>query len=78
MKILVVDDHVLIRQATHGMLRKIRRDAVVLEAPTADEALRTLSAETESGWFYSISRFPTAMASLFLPKCGENFPPSGW
>jgi DNA-binding NarL/FixJ family response regulator len=32
MKILVVDDHALIRDALHGVLNKLTRDAVVLEA----------------------------------------------
>jgi DNA-binding NarL/FixJ family response regulator len=43
MKILVVDDHVLIRQAMHGVLKKLRREAVVLEAADSDKAMRTLA-----------------------------------
>ena len=39
MKILVVDDHVLIRQAMHGMLKKLRRDALVLEACSSEKAM---------------------------------------
>ncbi len=38
MKFLVVDDHVLIRQAMHGVLRKLKRDAVIVEAPTWEAA----------------------------------------
>jgi len=43
MKILVVDDHVLIRQAMHGMLRKLRRDALVLEAPSSSKAMQVIA-----------------------------------
>jgi DNA-binding NarL/FixJ family response regulator len=43
MKILVVDDHVLIRQAMHGMLKKLRRDAVVLEAPNCEKAMQVIA-----------------------------------
>jgi DNA-binding NarL/FixJ family response regulator len=43
MKILVVDDHVLIRQAMHGMLKKLRRDVVVLEAPTSERAMQLVA-----------------------------------
>ena len=43
MKILVVDDHVLIRQAMHGMLRKLRRDAIVLEAPSSAKAMQVIA-----------------------------------
>jgi DNA-binding NarL/FixJ family response regulator len=32
MKFLIIDDHVLIRQAMHGVLKKLRRDAIILEA----------------------------------------------
>ena len=32
MKILVVDDHVLIREALRGVLRDLRPEAIVLEA----------------------------------------------
>jgi DNA-binding NarL/FixJ family response regulator len=38
MKFLVVDDHVLIRQAMHGVLKKLKRDAVIVEAPTWEAA----------------------------------------
>ena len=43
MKILVVDDHVLIRQAMHGMLKKLRRDVVVLEAATSERAMQLVA-----------------------------------
>ena len=42
MKILVVDDHVLIRQAMHGMLRRLRRDATVLEASNSEGAMQVI------------------------------------
>lgn len=43
MKILVVDDHVLIREALHGVLRELKGDSVViLDAATSGEALRQL------------------------------------
>jgi DNA-binding NarL/FixJ family response regulator len=43
MKILVIDDHVLIRQAMQGVLKKLRRDAVVLEAPNYKQALQVIA-----------------------------------
>lgn len=42
MKILLIDDHVLIRQAMHGVLKKLRRDAVVFEAMNSAEAMARL------------------------------------
>ena len=32
MKVLIVDDHVLIREAMRGVITELQRDAVVLEA----------------------------------------------
>lgn len=43
MKILVVDDHVLIREALRGVLRELKGETtVILEAPESSEALRQL------------------------------------
>jgi DNA-binding NarL/FixJ family response regulator len=39
MKILVIDDHVLIRQAMQGVVRKLKRGAVVLDSPSYERAL---------------------------------------
>jgi DNA-binding NarL/FixJ family response regulator len=46
MKILVVDDHQLIREALRGVLKELRRDAVILEAPNAAQAEQII---TEQG-----------------------------
>ena len=43
MKILVIDDHVLIRQAMHGVLKKLRRDAVVLDASNSQQAMQIIA-----------------------------------
>jgi DNA-binding NarL/FixJ family response regulator len=40
MKILVVDDHVLIREALRGVLKELKRDADVVEAPNCAQAMR--------------------------------------
>jgi DNA-binding NarL/FixJ family response regulator len=44
MKILVIDDHVLIREALRGVLKELKGEAaVVIEAPDAREALRQIA-----------------------------------
>lgn len=48
MKFLVVDDHALIREAMHGVLRHLRADAVVTEAADARGALAALQAEPDT------------------------------
>lgn len=48
MKVLVVDDHVLIREALRGVLRELKGEAtVILEARESDEALRQLERQSD-------------------------------
>lgn len=47
MKILVVDDHQLIREALRGVLKELRRDAVVLEAPNAAQAEQIIAEQAD-------------------------------
>lgn len=39
MKILIIDDHVLIREALHRVLRELKADVTVDEAATSRQAL---------------------------------------
>ena len=47
MKILVVDDHALIREALHGVLRKLTRDAVILEASSCAQTMETVASHPD-------------------------------
>ena len=47
MKILIVDDHVLIRQAMQGVLRKLRRDAIVLDASNCEQAMQIIASHSD-------------------------------
>src|SRR5215475_4769736 len=47
MKILVVDDHVLIRDALRGVLKELKNDAVVLEAGDCRQAMETIAAQAD-------------------------------
>jgi DNA-binding NarL/FixJ family response regulator len=47
MKILVVDDHVLIREALHSVFLELQSDATVLEASDCDSTLRTIEQNTD-------------------------------
>jgi DNA-binding NarL/FixJ family response regulator len=42
MKILVVDDHILIREALRGVLKELRSDAVVLEASDGGQGMQLM------------------------------------
>jgi DNA-binding NarL/FixJ family response regulator len=47
MKILVVDDHALIREALGSVLKELRRDANVLEASTCHQAMQLIEAHPD-------------------------------
>jgi DNA-binding NarL/FixJ family response regulator len=60
MKILVIDDHALIRQAMQGVLKKVRRDAILLEAPNSKEAMQIIAAQPD---------IDLILLDLTLPDC---------
>lgn len=60
MKILVIDDHVLIRQAMSGVLKKLKRDSTVLNAGTYQEAAKVMLDHPDIG---------LVLLDLTLPDC---------
>jgi DNA-binding NarL/FixJ family response regulator len=47
MKILVVDDHALIREALHGVLKKLARDAVILDASNCAQTVEAVASHPD-------------------------------
>src|SRR5262249_7952975 len=47
MKILVVDDHALIREALQGVLKKLTRDAVILEASNCVQTMEAVASHPD-------------------------------
>lgn len=47
MKFLLIDDHVLIREALRGVLKELRRDAAILEAANCRQAERLVEEHTD-------------------------------
>ena len=74
MKILLIDDHVLIRQATQGVLRKLRRDAVVLEAGNSAEAMQTLAQNPDTGLILLDLALPDRDGFDVLAELRERYP----
>jgi DNA-binding NarL/FixJ family response regulator len=48
MKILVIDDHHLIREALRGVLKQLRRDAVILESSNAAQGINLIAQHTDT------------------------------
>jgi Response regulator containing a CheY-like receiver domain and an HTH DNA-binding domain len=74
MKILVVDDHVLIRQAMHGMLKKLRRDIVVLEASTSEKAMQVIAEDPDVSLILLDLTLPDRDGFSVLAELRERYP----
>jgi DNA-binding NarL/FixJ family response regulator len=74
MKILVVDDHVLIRQAMHGMLKKLRRDVNVLEASNSERAMQVIAENPDVGLILLDLSLPDRDGFSVLADLRDRFP----
>jgi DNA-binding NarL/FixJ family response regulator len=74
MKILVVDDHVLIRQALHGVLKKLRRDAVLFEAPNSESAMQILTENPDLRLILLDLNLPDRDGFSVLSEIRERYP----
>jgi DNA-binding NarL/FixJ family response regulator len=74
MKIIVIDDHVLIRQAMHGVLKKLRRDSVVLEAANYQQAQQLFSNNPDIGLILLDLTLPDRDGFSVLVELRERYP----
>jgi DNA-binding NarL/FixJ family response regulator len=74
MKILVIDDHVLIRQAMQGVLKKLRRDAVVLEAPNCEQAMQIIANHPDISLILLDLTLPDRDGFSVLAELRERYP----
>lgn len=74
MKILVIDDHALIRQAMAGVLKKLRRDVVLLEAPNYAEAMARLAANADTDLILLDLTLPDSDGFNVLAELRERYP----
>ena len=74
MKILVIDDHVLIRQAMQGVLKKLRRDAVVLEAPNCGKAMQVMADSPDVSLILLDLTLPDCNGFAFLAELRNRYP----
>jgi DNA-binding NarL/FixJ family response regulator len=74
MKILVVDDHVLIRESLRGVLKELRPDAVVLEAADSRRATELVEAHADIGLVLLDLTLPDADGFSMLAALREGYP----
>src|SRR5262245_14569340 len=74
MKILVVDDHVLIREALRGVLKEIKDDAVVLEASDWQQATQLIEERPDLNLILLDLMLPDGRGLGMLADLRERYP----
>jgi len=73
-EILVVDDHVLIREALRGVLKEVRADATVFEASSCDQAMRVIALHPGLDLILLDLNLPDRDGFSALVELGESYP----
>jgi DNA-binding NarL/FixJ family response regulator len=74
MKVLVVDDHVLIREALRGVLKELRSDAVILEGSDSRQAMQFIAENDDIGLILLDLDLPDRDGFLTLAELRERYP----
>jgi len=73
-KILVVDDHVLIREALRGVLKEVKGDAIVLEASNCSQAMEVIAQHPDLDLILLDLNLPDRDGFSVLAELGERYP----
>jgi len=74
MPILVVDDHVLIRDALCGVLGELRPEAIVLQAPDCRQAMRLIAEHSDLELVVLDLGLPDADGFVMLKELRDRYP----
>lgn len=74
MKMLIVDDHALIRDALRGVLAALQSDAIILEASRSDEALEIAAADAAIDLVLLDLGLPDSNGFTTLAELRERYP----
>jgi DNA-binding NarL/FixJ family response regulator len=74
MQILVVDDHPLIHEGLHGVLRKLKRDAVVLDASNFAQAIELIASHPDIDLILFDLLLPDRDGFSALAELRERYP----
>ncbi len=74
MKALLIDDHALIRDALRRIVKELRRDAAVLEASSAAEALEIIADHPDIGFIFLDLGLPDRDGFSLLAELREHKP----
>jgi DNA-binding NarL/FixJ family response regulator len=73
-EILVVDDHVLIREALRGVLKEVRGDATLLEASSCSQAMKVIAEHPNLDLILLDLNLPDRDGFSVLTELGERYP----
>jgi DNA-binding NarL/FixJ family response regulator len=74
MKILIVDDHALIRDALQGVLKKLKRGAVVLEASDSRQAMEAVAEHADIKLIMLDLNLPDRHGFSLLAELRQRYP----
>jgi DNA-binding NarL/FixJ family response regulator len=74
MKILIIDDHALIRDALQGVLKKLKRGTVVLEAADSRSAMQLIESEPDINLILLDLTLPDRDGFSVLAELRERYP----
>jgi DNA-binding NarL/FixJ family response regulator len=74
MKILLIDDHVLIREALRGVLKELKGDATLFEATDCRQAMRVVEEHPDLGLILLDINLPDRDGFDLLPDLRHNHP----
>jgi DNA-binding NarL/FixJ family response regulator len=74
MKILVVDDHVLIREALRGVLKELKDDATIIEAPDSRRAMQCVEENPDLELILLDLNLPDSSGFDVLAELRERYP----
>jgi DNA-binding NarL/FixJ family response regulator len=74
MKVLVIDDHVLIREALRGVLKELNDDAVIIEASDCRQAMRLIHEHPDIGLILLDLNLPDRNGFEVLADLRERHP----
>jgi DNA-binding NarL/FixJ family response regulator len=74
MKILVVDDHLLIREALRGVLKELKSDATIVEAPDSRQAMARIEQHPDLELILLDLNLPDRNGLAVLAELRERYP----
>ncbi len=74
MEILVVDDHVLIREALRGVLKEVKAEATVLDASSCSEEMQLIAGHPNLDLILLDLNLPDRDGFSVLTELGQRYP----